>query len=262
MFIFDFNTTLFCLFLYIFYSVVLKKYLNSVERSTSEIVPISASVIKLISPTLIGSSIHKPAGKLHCFVGPMFSGKTTTMLSKVVQSADVTNTLALVINHNIDRGRVTGNGLTTLGISSHSSQYTGISAKVVTKYTTLLSEVDVSNYSIIGIDEIQLYTDLYNTVSKWLLQGKHIYCSGLDGDFLTHNFGQVHLLLPISDTFNKLCAVCEMCTIECKAETPDFFIPAPFTAKKDGDRNVIVDQGGKDKYIAVCRYHLLQIESK
>ena len=264
MFSLDFNTILFCMFLYAFYSLLLKNYFNntridnidipSTKRSTSEVV--------IVSPTTINSTIHKAAGKLHCYVGPMFSGKTTAMLAKVVQCADVTNTSALIIVHSMDKGRSVGNGITTLGISSHNSGFSSVSTKLETHYTECLCHVDVANFDIIGLDECQLYPDLVETIKEWLLQGKHIYCSGLDGNFLTENFGNIHKLLPISDTFTKLCAVCQLCTQECPNSTPDMFIPAPFTAKIAGDRNVIVEQGGKDLYAAVCRYHFNLINAK
>lgn len=215
-----------------------------------------SSHVGVLSPSKIRSQVCKSSGKLHCFVGPMFSGKTTAMIAKVVQCADVTGECVLVINHIMDKGRVVGNGDTTLGISSHCSQFGNMSAKLRTVYTDKLNDVDVSEYNLLALDETSFFEDLYDTICEWLSQGKHIYCAGLSGDFMNNNLGQVHRLLPIADNFIKLSAVCQLCTEECKGCTPDMFIPAPFTAKISGDMTTTkADQGGKDKYRAVCRYH-------
>lgn len=203
-------------------------------------------------------------GSLHIFVGPMFANKTSSMLKKVTEFADISKQRPLIINHESDKERSVGNGITGKGISSHSSQYGGLSSKVDHIYTGQLCMVDVSKHNVIGIDEIQLYPDLYDTVQYWLSLGKHIYCSGLDGSFRGDNIGQVHKLLPISDTFTKLSAVCHLCHQE-HSKTgnitlPTSFVPAPFTIKIGGDMTKEIEQGGQDKYLPACRYHFYQQE--
>jgi thymidine kinase len=203
-------------------------------------------------------------GSLHVFVGPMYASKTSTMLQHVTRYADISNNKPLIINHTMDEKRSVGNGIIGKGLSSHSSQYNGLSSKVDNVYTNTLCMVDVSKTNVIGIDEIQLYPDLYDTVQYWLSLGKHIYCSGLDGSFRAENFGQVHKLLPISDTFTKLLAVCHLCQKE-HSNTgniilPTSFIPAPFTMKISGNMSQEVEAGGEDKYLPVCRYHFYQEE--
>ena len=185
----------------------------------------------------------------------MFSGKTTKMLKCVTRYSDIDQSEALVINHVIDEKRKVGNN--TKGVSSHSSQMFGVSKNVKCVYTCTLSSVDVSEYTVIGIDEIQFYPDLFETISKWLKLGKHIYCSGLDGCYKGCNFGEVHKLLPISDNFVKLRAVCHLCRQDLKGVvlSPDLFTAAPFTSKISGDYDVNIEIGGSDKYIPTCRYH-------
>ena len=71
-------------------------------------------------------------------------------------------------------------------------------------------------------------------------------------------FGYISKLLPIADNFVKLNAICTVCTQDIinKGEkvTPTNVTPAPFT-KKIIEGNDLIDVGGKDKYIAVCRKH-------
>lgn len=206
-------------------------------------------------PPLDKHASRRP-GKLHCIVGPMFSMKTTLMLQRLSQFADVTHTRALVINHDIDRNRKVGNNLSHLGLSSHSSQFFGISPLIDTCYASDLSKVDVSKYLIIGIDEVCFFSNLEPTLKKWVDQGKHIYCAGLDGNFLGEPFEEVARLVALSDTFQKVTAVCQSCTDESPFTSPDFFVPAPFTSKIDGNlTSAAVEQGGKDKYRPSCRYH-------
>lgn len=198
-------------------------------------------------------------GELSCFVGPMFSGKTTQMLSCVTRYADASNSKfkPLIINHSFDIDRKAGNGDTQLDISSHSSQHFGVSDKILTTYTTKLKNVDVSKHDVIGIDECQFYPDLYETVKLWLSKGKHIYCSGLDGCSNVENFGELHKLLPLSTVFTKLTAVCHICMKNCedKVVTPNSFVKAPFTSKIGGNKNQRIDVGSEDLYIPTCPKH-------
>ena len=61
---------------------------------------------------------------LQVFVGPMFSGKTTELLRVISKYSDVSNDRPLLINHSFDIRN------TETKISSHSSQYFGISNKI------------------------------------------------------------------------------------------------------------------------------------
>ena len=62
------------------------------------------------------------------------------------------------------------------------------------------------------INEGQFFSDLYDVV-KLLVQshGKTVYVGGLDGDFEMNKFGQIIDLIPLSDEYEKLFAVCSEC---------------------------------------------------
>lgn len=239
--------------------LIVSKYALKYLKRNHKVKKRSVSQFDTFNPNLVNK---EKSGSLHVFVGPMFASKTSTMISNVTRYADITNNLdnkPLIINHSIDKERCIGNNIIGKGISSHSTQYNGLSSKIDNIYTDNLYEIDVSNRNVIGIDEIQMFPDLYDVVLYWLSLGKHIYCSGLDGSFKAENFGQVHRLLPISDTFTKLLAVCHLCNKEQansgNVTLPTSFVPAPFTAKIGGDMNQVIEQGGQDKYLPVCRYH-------
>lgn len=241
-------------------SLFFLKLIDEVREKTPKKVILPPPATSFLSPKEMSPRGSIPTGSLHCYVGPMFSGKTSTMLERVVRYADITcSSPPLIINHAMDKGRVVGNGNTNLGVTSHSSQMFGLSKKVETIYAEFLRDVNVSQYNVIGIDEIGLFPDLYDTVVYWLSLGKHIYCAGIDGNFLATNFGEVHKLLPIADTFTKMRAVCHLCQQELTNSggviTPDSFVPAPFTSKIGGNMSLEVEQGGQEKYIPTCRYH-------
>ena len=114
-----------------------------------------------------------------------------------------------------------------------------------------LSMIDfdtIRNVDSIFIDEGQFFTDLYTSVLSFVdVFKKHVVVSGLDGDATRNVFGDLIKLIPICDTVDKLRAYCNKCNNG---------TPAPFTKKITNDSSLI-DIGGSDKYIPVCRHHYL-----
>jgi thymidine kinase len=194
------------------------------------------------------------SGSLTVYVGGMMSGKTSRLIQEITRYADASQSKPLLINNALD-----SRSIETV-ISSHSSQFQGISSRVDIISTKKLKEVDVSKHDVVGIDEIQFFDDLYETVQIWLSQGKHIYCSGLNGDAFRNHFGQVHTLLPICDHFEYLHAICQVCMEEKKKQTTiltpiDFQgMQASFSKRLTASTSQ-VEVGASDKYIAVCRKH-------
>lgn len=193
---------------------------------------------------------------LTVFTGPMFSGKTTSMLQEISRYTDISEKhKSLIINHNIDN-----RNLNTV-ISSHSSFYKGLSNKIDIVSTDDLSKVNVDKYVVIGIDEANFFTGLKNTIEKWIELGKHIICAGLDGSYKIEKFGEISDLLHLSDKFIKLTAICSVCLEELIKNkitiTPYNTTPAPFTKKINirKENNNVIDVGGAEKYVAVCRKH-------
>ncbi len=196
----------------------------------------------------------KDVGSLIVYTGPMFSDKTQSLTRTINRYSDVARPYRpLLINSAKD------NRDSTNVISSHSSQYKGLGPNVDVISALTLSRVNVKAYTVIGIDEGNFFPDLYKYVKKWVGRGKHVVVAALDGSFQMKRFGQVRKLLPISDQFVKMHAVCCLCRDELIAAgiTPTLqnLTPAPFTKKIGGDMSKIEDAGGADKYIPVCRKH-------
>lgn len=189
------------------------------------------------------------------YTGSMYSGKSSKMLQEVTRYADSSSgsIRPLIVNHSLD------NRDPKSVVSSHSSLYKGLSDKVDVVAASKLAEVNVDRYTVIGIDECNFFTDLYDSVSKWLKQGKFIICAGLDGSYKMELFGDIYKLLPIADEFVKLRGICAVCTQELvdkhEVITPNNMVPAPFTDKIAGDPTKQIEIGGSDMYRPVCRKH-------
>lgn len=194
------------------------------------------------------STTPAAAGCLHVRCGPMFCGKTTWLLEEMARNADLFNQKPLLINSIKD----------TRGddrITSHNSQFLGLSSKITAMKTSRLANVDVTNYAVIGVDEAQFYPDLAITVAKWVAEGKQVYCAGLDGDFEMKSFGQINQLLALADSFMKLTAVCDKCLqLAPRPVTLTNLTRAPFSVRLIGSTKQ-TDVGGADKYVASCRGH-------
>ena len=189
------------------------------------------------------------SGALHVFTGPMFCGKTTRLIKEIVLYADLSGRAPLLINHIRDT-RDNKNI-----VSSHSSQFLGLSSKIKTIAVDCLLSADVSDYDVIGIDEAQFFNDLVAVVRKWVRAGKQVYCSGLDSDFKMQTFGQINQLLPLSDTFTKMQGLCHHCLRDQGSNVRmDTISKASFTGKISRSGKII-EIGASDLYVAVCRYH-------
>lgn len=182
--------------------------------------------------------------KVRC--GPMFSKKTTLALNDASDHCTFGKSVLFVNNiKDDDREIIGGDGKT---FSSHNDILTKLPDKVDGIKLSQLSDLrnGYENYDCYIIDEAQFFDDLRETV-LWLLQnGKYICVYSLDGKFTMEPFGQVHLLVSISDDFQKITAKCERC---------NYKKDAPFTKKiteEETDEDGVLI-GGDEKYSARCR---------
>jgi thymidine kinase len=176
----------------------------------------------------------------------MFSGKTSSLINELVKWYDIDNNLKIIlINNSIDT-RDSRNI-----VSCHSSNYSGIKKFIKIISSSTLSNIDVSSYDIIGLDEISFYekNDLVESINKWIGESKKIICSGLNSNYKMEKFGFIDQLLPISDEFIKLNAICKKCFNIRKIHQD-----APFTKRIISDENEVVI-GKNECYESVCRYH-------
>jgi thymidine kinase len=175
-------------------------------------------------------------GKLELIVGNMFSGKSTELIRRINRERSIQKRI-VVINY------ISDNRYSSNSISTHDhTKYQCIKLEKLKDITDNMIEL----YDSFFIDEGQFFTDLYQVVLNLVdIHKKHVVISGLDGDSYRNPFGDLIKLIPIADTVDKLTAYCNKCnngTI------------APFT-KKISNNTKLIDIGGSDKYIPVCRTH-------
>jgi thymidine kinase len=177
------------------------------------------------------------SGKLELIVGNMFSGKSTELIRRINREKSI-NKKIIVINYAGD------NRYSTNSIATHNNaKYQCIKLEKLSEITNNL----IQQFDSFFIDEGQFFVDIYETV-KNLVDNfkKHVVVAGLDGDATRNPFGDLIKLIPIADSVDKLTAYCNKCnngTI------------APFTKKITPESTSIIDIGGSEKYIPVCRMH-------
>ena len=212
-------------------------------------------------------------GHLTLILGPMWSGKSTSLIARLSTYADLKFS-TLYINHSDDtRGTVqsgydavtcealrpnSSSSKATFGdniVSTHSSQYKGLSSRLSALKVKSLKDINVSPFSVIGVDECQFFEDLVPSVHSWVSQNKIVLCAGLDGDSFMKPFGHTLELIPFCDEVTKLRAKCQKCL------DSGHLIDAPFTARLCLDKSTKLI-GGEDKYTAMCRYHYKEHDDK
>jgi thymidine kinase len=177
--------------------------------------------------------------ELHLILGPMFAGKTTTLINEARKiSNSNTNSNILCINHSTDN-RYSENTF----ITSHDNIQ--IPCIAMSSLTTIF-ENDISNINYIFINEGQFFPDLFDIVKELLKLNKIIYICGLDGDYKQEPFPNCKLLnlIPLADTVVKLNAICSYCKNK-----------APFTKRIINSTDIFL-VGGSESYQPVCRTHL------
>jgi thymidine kinase len=207
------------------------------------------------------SKTSKSSGYLHLYTGCMYSRKTTQMLQYVCNYALLSDTDVCIINHAFD--------VRDDKISTHNPLAPSVKAlpkNVHCFQSEKLDSVHIDNYKVIGIDEAQFFPDLYETVCKWLSQGKRIIVAGLNGDAQMKPFGQMHLLISKADMIEFCTAICTICIKEHSGgpPSPDLLntMKASFSKKISGDVSQTIDVGAADKYIPVCRKHYCEDETQ
>jgi len=168
---------------------------------------------------------------LDVVIGPMFSGKSSYVLS-VVSRYSVLGVPVLVITHESDHRY--GQGL----VATHD----GRSAPCI--HARDLDKVDIAPYKVVIVDEAQFFTHLVPFV-EWAVDThrKHVYLVGLDGDSNRRKFGEILDCIPLADRVLRLTAFCR----QCGDGTPGLFS----YRRHYHDQQVLV--GGSNQYETLCR---------
>ncbi len=173
------------------------------------------------------------AGKLVLIVGPMYSGKTTELLS-FVEIYKLGKKRIMVFKPSLDFRYGTSVVKTHTGLE--------VEAMSVESPKQIL-DLAFGKVDAVFIDEVQFFDkDLFKIVRYLIDSNIDVFCSGLDMTFKQNPFETTTLLMAIANEVIKKKAVCEICRE----------YNANLTYKlTEGEQEI--DIGGKEKYIAVCR---------
>jgi len=169
-------------------------------------------------------------GKLNLILGPMFSGKSTTLLNRY-RRYKIAGKKCLLVKYSKD------NRYSDKQIVTHDNlRYDAISCNELKDIKNIIDE-----YEVICIDEIQFYIDGAHYADLWVNNGKIVEACGLNGDYLRLPFQQISLMIPRVDNITFMTAVCQ--------ETGDDAIFTKRLVKEYGQELI----GSDDIYKAVSR---------
>ena len=175
-------------------------------------------------------------GYLGIVLGPMYSGKTSRLLS-LYKQYKFCNIPIAVVNFAEDT-RYSNNMLST-----HDKNMIPCFMKNTLTEAFPFDGEEIKKYKVFLINEAQFFPDIVKWV-KQAISSKHkkiVHISGLDGDFKRNIFGNWLDLIPYCDTVEKLTSICCLCKNA----------PALFSHRlTDQKEQKII---GSDSYIPLCR---------
>ena len=142
--------------------------------------------------------------KLYITLGPMYSGKTTQLISNYNLINTSLYNKQIIIDYDFNN---TNNNII---IRSKLYNHDKISVDCIKLHNfNDIYKLDLNNINVIHINEAQFYNNLKNIVID-LLENKNIdvYIYALDGDYKRQKFGEVLDLIPYCDTVHKLTGKC------------------------------------------------------
>lgn len=224
-------------------------YFASLLRNNPNLIcPIrpSSSFSRMSSDSIrcYASSLQHPpsasthSGEIHVIVGPMFAGKTTSLLRRIQLESHNGRSVALIKSSKDTR--YDHNAIVT----HDGDKYPCLALRDLSSFRQHIGSSAYDKLDVIGIDEAQFFEDLYDFCQRAAdHDGKTIIVAGLDGDYLRRSFGSVLDIIPLADSVTKLTAQCELCGKR-----------AYFTLRKTDETQTELI-GGADVYMPVCRQH-------
>ena len=163
--------------------------------------------------------------------GPMFSGKTTTLISKIHSEIKQHKKVVIFKPHIDDR-------YSEDSIVSHDNNK--IKCKTIKKSKEILNYMN--DAEIFAIDECQLFDiNIINVCKKLADYGKKIILAGLDNDYKAEPFEQMQGLMALTNNIIKLNAICVKCGKD-----------ANFSYRLTNETDIVVI-GKDEKYEARCK---------
>lgn len=149
------------------------------------------------------ASLLQQHGILEVICGPMFSGKSEELIRRMRRAKIAKQTVAVFKPSTDTRGSIEH-------VSSHAGST--IDALSVTNPSAIYEQVMNNNIAVVGIDEVQFFSnEIIVVICKLLDSNRRVIVGGLDLDFRGVPFGPVPTLLAVADKITKLQAICTEC---------------------------------------------------
>lgn len=146
-------------------------------------------------------------GTLKVYAGPMYSGKTTSLIGEITIALD-NKRRPLVIKPIIDNRYGENDIVTHDGVSL----YKMTDIKVLRLPVGDIPAIDqVTGINLLLIDEAQFFTNIGNAVDAYLEMGIDVVAVGLDMDSNGKPFGSMPALMAKANKVIKLFAHCSIC---------------------------------------------------
>ncbi|KAI3965059.1 hypothetical protein MKX01_013990 [Papaver californicum] len=205
---------------------------------TPKFLPLIRKPFSVSSSNSVMESPKLSSGEVHVIIGPMFAGKTTALLRRMLSEKETGRNVAVVKS-----SKDTRYGLDSI-VTHDGKKLPCWAMPDLSSFRAKLGDDAYEKLDVIGIDEAQFFDDLYDFCCKAAdHDGKTVVVAGLDGDYLRRRFGSVLDIVPLADTVTKLTARCELCGKR-----------AFFTLRKTDDTQTEL-VAGSDVYKPVCRQH-------
>lgn len=180
-------------------------------------------------------------GILEVIVGPMFSSKSTTLLSRIETMAYADKSIGVFKISKDTR-------YSDSEIVTHNGKR--VSSMSVVDSAMLLDKYREKYYDAVAIDEVQFFDDQIVEVIEYILNnGARVFVAGLDQTFRGDSFNCIGELLARAEIVTKLTAVCSVCG---GAATKSQRLIEGRPANAD---DPVFHLGASENYEARCRLH-------
>lgn len=177
-------------------------------------------------------------GYLHLILGPMFAEKSTTLLRNF-RRLQLSRKKCVLIKYQGDKRYTDENYIATHDRILSTEQAYPCHHLFDLEYH---EELNLEDYDVLCIDEVQFFPDKLEFCRKWRAHGKIIIACGLYADFKRVPFPQLPELIAISDKTEFLKAICVDCSRDLATTS--------HRLSEEKEQMVI---GGSDKYLPLCQ---------
>lgn len=181
-------------------------------------------------------------------MGPMYSEKTTSLLSQLKRCA-LSGLPTLAVKWSADDRYASDDRVITHSGHHHvTTEPTPDLARQVVVSAGGLAEVEsrvlAGEFGAVGVDEGQFFADLWRVVD-WARRGTRVYVAALNGDYMRRPFPTVSGLIPFCSDVTFLRGVC----MDCRKQDSIYSWRKESAAACGSTEPVI---GGKGLYLALC----------